>query len=61
MFLKITIDMQTALVPGACPAEGQWLEEQLNMEKLFVFRAGTRILTASRAGKQNLAPLHAFI
>jgi hypothetical protein len=38
--LKISIDLQTALEAEAHPAEGQWVEEQLNIETLCMFYAG---------------------
>jgi hypothetical protein len=47
-FVRISIGSQTALAAEAHSAEGQWLQEQLNIEKLRVFRAGTRIPTVSR-------------
>jgi hypothetical protein len=38
-FLKISVDLRTALAAETHLAEGQWLEEQLNMVKLRMFRA----------------------
>jgi hypothetical protein len=46
-FLKMSIDLHTALATGTHPTEGQWLEEQLNMVMLLMFREGTRIPTFS--------------
>jgi hypothetical protein len=60
-FLKISIALQTALAAETHLAEGQWLEEQLNMVKLSMFREGTRMPTVSRREGQHLAPLKAFI
>jgi hypothetical protein len=37
--LKISVDLQTTLATETYAAEGQWLEEQLNMGMLRVFRA----------------------
>jgi hypothetical protein len=47
-FLKISVELQTTFKPEARLAEEQWLKEQLNMVKLRMFRAGTRMLTISR-------------
>jgi hypothetical protein len=41
-FLKISVDLQAALAAETPSTEGQWLEEQMNVEKLRTFRAGTR-------------------
>jgi hypothetical protein len=42
-FLTIYAYSQSALAAETYLAEGQWLEEQLNMVKLRMFRSGTRI------------------
>jgi hypothetical protein len=42
-------------------AVGQWLEEQLDLEKFRMFGVGTRKLTASRTEEQNSVPLEIFI
>jgi hypothetical protein len=42
-------------------AVGQWLEEQINVEKFRMFRVGTCKPTASRTEGQNLMPLEIFI
>jgi hypothetical protein len=47
-FLKISVDLQTALAAETHLAEGQWLEEQLNIVKLRMLRSGTRILAVLR-------------
>jgi hypothetical protein len=46
--LKMSVDLQTAFPADTHLAEGQWLKEQLNVIKLRMFRAGTRIPTVSR-------------
>jgi hypothetical protein len=61
MFLIISIDMQTALAPGAYPTEVQWLEGEINMGKLRYVPSRNTNATASRTAKQNSAPLQAFI
>jgi hypothetical protein len=38
-FLKISVDLRTALAAETHLAEGQWLGDQLNMVKLRIFRA----------------------
>jgi hypothetical protein len=40
VFLKIYVDLQTTLAAEAHLAEGQWLEEQLNIGTLHKFRLG---------------------
>jgi hypothetical protein len=59
--LKISVDLQTAFAADTHLAEGQWLKEQLNVVKLRMFRAGTRMPTVSRAEGQRLVPLKTFI
>jgi hypothetical protein len=49
--------LQTALAAEVRLSEGQWLEEQQNIEKLRMFRVGTRIPTISRREGKHLAPL----
>jgi hypothetical protein len=56
-FLKISVDLQTALAADTHLAEGQLLKEQLNVVKLRMFRVGTRMATVSRIWGQYLAPL----
>jgi hypothetical protein len=51
-FIKISTELQTKLAAKAHLAEGQWLEEQQNVEKLRMFREGTRIPTVSRTEGQ---------
>jgi hypothetical protein len=41
--LQILVYLQTAFAAETHPAEGQRLEEQLNLVKLFMFRVRTRI------------------
>jgi hypothetical protein len=40
-FLKVSVDLQTALAAEAHLAEGEWLEELQNVEMFRMFRAGT--------------------
>jgi hypothetical protein len=54
--LKISVDLQTAFAAETHLAEGQWLKEQLKVVKLRMFRAGTQMLTVSRADGQCLVP-----
>jgi hypothetical protein len=54
-FLKVCIDLQSTLPAEAHLPEGQRLEEQLNMEKLCMFREETLIWTICRAQGQHLA------
>jgi hypothetical protein len=61
VFLKIFTTLQTEFAAGTHLAAGQWLEEQLNVEKIRMFRVGTRKPTVSRAEGQNLEPLKTFI
>jgi hypothetical protein len=60
-FLKISVDLQTVLAGETHQAAGQSLEEKVNVVKLRVFRAGTRIPAVSRTEGQHLAPLKTFI
>jgi hypothetical protein len=46
-FLKISVDLQTALAAEAGPPEGQRLEEQLKSVKLHSFLAKTVIPNVS--------------
>jgi hypothetical protein len=46
---KISVDSQTAFAAETHLAEGLWLEEQLKVVKLRMFRVGTRVPTVSRA------------
>jgi hypothetical protein len=41
-FLKVSVSLQTAFAVETHLAEGQWLEEQVNMLKLPMFRVGIR-------------------
>jgi hypothetical protein len=56
-FLKVCIDLQSTLPAEARLPEGQRLEEQVNMEKLCMFREETLISTISRTQGKHLAPL----
>jgi hypothetical protein len=47
-FLKISKELHIVLAARTHLAEGQWLEEQQNREKLPMFREGTRVPTVSR-------------
>jgi hypothetical protein len=58
---KISARLQTELAAETHLAEGQWLEDQVNMLKLRMFQAGTRIPMVSRTEGQHLAPLKTFI
>jgi hypothetical protein len=60
-FLKKSTDLQTVFAAETHQAKGQWLEEQLNMVKLSMFRVGTLRPTASRPEGQHLAKITAFI
>jgi hypothetical protein len=59
--LKISINLETELAAETHLAVGQWLKQQLNIEKCRIFRVGTRKPTASRTEGQNSAPLKTFI
>jgi hypothetical protein len=59
--LKLSTNLQTEFAARTHLAVGQWLEEQLNVEKFRMFRVGTRKPTASRTEGQNLMPLKTFI
>jgi hypothetical protein len=48
------MNLQTALSTEAQLAEEQRLEEQLNVEKLLTFRAGTGIPAILRTGRKHL-------
>jgi hypothetical protein len=56
-FLKISVDLHSALAAEAHLAEGQWLEEQPSVVHLRMYRAGTRKPIVSGRKEQNLAPL----
>jgi hypothetical protein len=49
---KISVDLRTAFAADTYLAEGQWLKEQLNVEKLRMFRVGTGMPTVSRTDWQ---------
>jgi hypothetical protein len=51
-FLEISKELHTVLAARTHLADGQWLEEQQNREKLRMFREGTRIPTVSRTEGQ---------
>jgi hypothetical protein len=53
------LTLRTALAVATRLVEGQWLEEQVNMLKLRIFRIGTRRLF--RGQGQHLAPLKIFV
>jgi hypothetical protein len=55
--LKIFLCLQTTFAFETRLAEGQWLEEQVNMLKLRIFREGKRRPAVSRAEGQHLMPL----
>jgi hypothetical protein len=57
LFLKVLMDLQTALAAEAHPAAGQWLQEQLDTDKLRELRAGTRTPTASRTGRPTFSAI----
>jgi hypothetical protein len=59
--LKISTNSQTEFAVETHLAVGQWLEEQLNIEKFQMFRVGTREPTASSTEGQNLVSLKIFI
>jgi hypothetical protein len=59
--LKISVNLQTALAAETRLAEGQWLELQLNMEELRMFRLGTRMPHVSRRTGKHFEPLKTFI
>lgn len=40
-FLKIRVSLRTAFAVKTHLAEGQWLDEQMNILKLGILRAGT--------------------
>jgi hypothetical protein len=60
-YYKISVDLQTEFAAETHLVEGQWLKEQLNVIKLRMFRAGTRMPTVSRTEGQCLVPLKTFI
>jgi hypothetical protein len=60
-FLKTSVDLQTEFSEETQRAEGQRLEELVNVVKLHKFRVGTRMPTVSQAEGQHLAPLQTFI
>jgi hypothetical protein len=55
-FLKISVELQTALAAEAQSAEEKCLKEQLNLKKLVTFRAGTRISSVSSVERQYFEP-----
>jgi hypothetical protein len=54
-------ELQTAFAAETHLAEGQWQEEQADMVKLRMFRAGTRMPTLSRTEGEHLVLLKTFI
>jgi hypothetical protein len=42
VFLKVSVNLRTAFAVETHVAEWQWLEEQVNVLKLPMFRVGTR-------------------
>jgi hypothetical protein len=48
--VTISLDLQTALAAQTHRTEGQWLEDQLNMIKLGMFRVGTLMPIVTRRG-----------
>jgi hypothetical protein len=59
--LKISVHLQTAFAAETHLAVLKWLEQQVNMVKLRMFRVETRMPTVSRGEGQHLAPLLTFI
>jgi hypothetical protein len=59
--LKISVYLQTAFAAETHLAEGQWLQEQLNVLKLRMFRVGTRMSAVFRTDGHCLMPLKTFI
>jgi hypothetical protein len=59
--LKLSVNLQTAFAADTHLAEGQCLEDQLNVIKLRTFRVGTRMPTVSRTEGQYLVPLMTLI
>jgi hypothetical protein len=59
--LKISTNLQTKFAAETHLSVGQWLEEQMNIQKFRIFPVGTRKPTVSRTGGQNLVPLKTFI
>jgi hypothetical protein len=59
--LKIYVSIQTAFSVETRLAEGQCLEDQVNMLKLRMFRGGTQRSTVSRGEGQHLVALKALI
>jgi hypothetical protein len=55
--LKVSTNLQAEFEVRTHLALGQWLEEQLNVEKPRLFQVGTRKPTASRTAGQNSVPL----
>jgi hypothetical protein len=55
-FIKLSADLQTALAAGSRAAEGQWLEEKLEIVELRIFQAGTLLATVSRTEGKYLPP-----
>jgi hypothetical protein len=57
----MSVGLQTAFAIETQLAEGQWLEEQVNVLKLRMFRVGTRRPTVSRTEGQYLVQIKIFI
>jgi hypothetical protein len=53
----MSVNSETALAAETHRAEGQWPEEQENVVKLRMFRAGTLIADSFEDRGQYLAPL----
>jgi hypothetical protein len=59
--LQISVGLQTTFVAETHVAEGQRLEEHVNMVKLRTLRIEARMPTISRTDGQHLVPLKIFI
>jgi hypothetical protein len=52
-----SVHYKTVFAAEAHLAEGQWMDEQMNVAKLRMFRVGTRMLTVSKR-KGHFLPLN---
>jgi hypothetical protein len=59
-FLKISVDLKTALPAEAHPSEGRRRDDQLKTEKFQMFQAGTRISTVSLTGTRCNALINIY-
>jgi hypothetical protein len=59
-FLKISVDLKRALLAEAHASERQRLDDQLRIEELRLFEAGTRVSTVSLTDTRSSALINIY-